>query len=250
MLQDRKSPPGPHGRRFPTTHWSLILAAGDSRDPDSRRSLEALCRLYWPAVYWYVRRTGSDVETASDLTQGFFARLLEKRDLRQADRARGRFRSFLLTSVKHYLANERDRERALRRGGGKSLFPLDIEDAEQMYGSTLADLHTPETIYEKRWAHALLEQALTRLEEEMARTKHVRHFERFRPFLTLEGGDVSYRDLAHAMGASEASVKVAIHRMRRQFGALLRAEVARTLDDPSAADVDDEIRHLFSVMGI
>jgi RNA polymerase sigma-70 factor (ECF subfamily) len=249
MPEDPRVLSGPHGRSFPTTHWSQVLAAGESRNPESRRALDVLCRLYWPPVYSYVRSAGHDVETASDLTQGFFARLIEKGDLKQADRARGRFRSFLLASVKHFVANERDRARAQRRGGGRSLPPLDIEDAEAKYGLSLADPRTPETIYEKQWALTLLAHAMTRLEEEMARSKYAQHFPRFSPFLTLEGGGVSYRDLARELGVSEPSIKVAIHRMRRRFGALLRVEVAQTMDDPNAADVDDEIRFLFSVMG-
>jgi RNA polymerase sigma-70 factor (ECF subfamily) len=196
-----------------------------------------------------VRSAGNDAESARDLTQGFFARLLEKSDLKQADRTRGRFRSFLLASVKHFAANEWDRARAQRRGGGSSHFSLDVEAAEAKYGPSLADPQTPETIYEKQWALALLEHALARLEEEMARSKHAQHFPRFKPFLTLDGGDVSYRDLALELGLGEPAIKVAIHRMRRRFAALLREEVAQTLDNPSAAEVDDEIRYLFSVMG-
>ena len=240
--------PRPRRRSFPTTHWSLVIAGGENRSPEGRRALDVLCRLYWPPVYSYVRSTGHDAESARDLTQGFFARLLEKGDLRQADRTRGRFRSFLLASVAHFIANEWDRERAQRRGGGRTLASLDIEDAEAKYGASLAVSQTPETIYEKQWALTLLEHALARLEEEMSKSSYARHFPRFKPYLTLEGGDVSYRDLAGELGMSEPSIKVAIHRMRRRFGALLREEVARTLDGPSRAEVDDELRYLFSVM--
>ena len=239
----------PHGRSFPTTHWSLVLAAVESQDPDSRHALDVLCRLYWPPVYSYVRSTGHDAESARDLTQGFFARLLEKSDLKQVDRTRGKFRSFLLASVKHFVANEWDRARAQRRGGGRSHVPLDIEDAEAKYGLSLAEPQTPETIYEKQWALTLLEHALTRLEKEKASSKYGQHFPRLKPFLTLEGADESYGDLARELGLSEASIKVAVHRMRRRFGALLREEIAHTLQDPSATEVDDEIRYLFTVMG-
>lgn len=249
MPEDPHRRSGPHGGSFPTTHWSLVLAAGGSRSSESRHALDELCRLYWPPVYSFVRSSGHDAEAALDLTQGFFARLLEKGDLKQADRARGRFRSFLLASVKHFVANEWDRARAQRRGGGKTLASLDIEDAEARYGLSLAVPQTPETIYEKQWALALLERAMTRLEEQMARSKHAPHFNRLKPFLTREGGDASYRDLARELGMSEPSIKVAIHRMRRRFGALLRYEVSHTLDDPSPAGVDDELRYLFSVMG-
>lgn len=249
MPEDPHFPSGPQGGSFPTTHWSLVVAAGSSRNSESRHALDELCRLYWPPVYSFVRSSGHDAEAARDLTQGFFARLLEKGDLKQADRTRGRFRSFLLASVKHFVANEWDRVRAQRRGGGKTLASLDIEDAEARYGRSLALPQTPETIYEKQWALTLLESAMSRLEEEMARSKYAQHFTRFKPFLTLEGGDARYRDLARELGLSEASIKVAIHRMRRRFGALLRAEVSHTLDDPSPGDLNDEIRYLFSVLG-
>jgi RNA polymerase sigma-70 factor (ECF subfamily) len=150
--------------------------------------------------------------------------------------------------VKHFVANEWDWARAQRRGGGRTLASLDIEDAEARYGLSLAVPQTPETIYEKQWALTLLEETMARLEEEMARSKHAQHFPRFKPFLTVDGGDASHRDLARDLGVSESSIKVTIHRMRRRFGALLREEVSHTLDDPSPADVDDEIRYLFSVM--
>src|SRR5436309_1129244 len=145
MGEDSHSVAGAPGGSFPTTRWSLVVAAGDSRNPESRHALDALCRLYWPAVYSFVRSARHDVEEAQDLTQGFFARLLEKGDLKQADSARGRFRAFLLACVKHYIANELDRARAQRRGGGTRLFPLDLENAETMVGPYLADSQTPET---------------------------------------------------------------------------------------------------------
>ena len=249
MSDDPRFRPGPHGGSFPTTRWSLVVAAGEGRNAESRDALDVLCRLYWPPVYSFVRATGHDAESARDLTQGFFARLLEKSDLRQVDRTRGRFRAFLLASVKHFVANEWDRVRAQRRGGGRTLASLDVEDAEAKYGLSLAVPQTPETIYEKQWALTLLEHALSRLGEEMARSKHAQHFSRFRPFLTFEGSEASYQDLAQELGMSEAAIKVTIHRMRRRFGGLLREEVAQTLDGASPADVDDEIRYLFSLMG-
>lgn len=249
MPEDPHLPSGPHGGSFPTTHWSLVLAAGGSRSSESRHALDELCRLYWPPVYSFVRSSGYDAEASQDLTQGFFARLLEKGDVKQADRARGRFRSFLLASVKHFVANEWDRARAQRRGGGGNHVPLDIEDAEARYGLTLAVPQTPETIYEKQWALTLLESAMTRLEEEMASSKYGQHFPRLKPFLTLEGAVESYGDLARELGSSESSIKVAIHRMRRRFGALVREEIAHTLQDPSATDIDDEVRYLFAVIG-
>ena len=232
---------------FETTHWSLVLAAGDSSDPRGRDALSQLCRAYWPPVYSYVRSRGRGAEEARDLTQGFFATLLEKGYLKDARRERGRFRSFLLASVKHYLANEWDRERAQRRGGGVELIPLDVETAESHCRLEPADRETPETVYEKRWALTVVEQVLCRLESEMERSGNAERFRRFRPMLTDEGGGTTYRELGNELGMSESAVKVAVHRLRRRFGELLRDEVAHTVDRPD--QVDAEIRHLLDVMG-
>jgi RNA polymerase sigma-70 factor (ECF subfamily) len=237
---------GSDRRWFATTHWSLVVAAGDSRDPQSREALTALCRDYWPPVYSYVRSRGNDVETARDLTQGFFTRLLEKGYLKEAKRERGKFRTFLLTSVKHFLANEWDREQALKRGGGATLLPLDVDTAEGRHRPEPAHDETPDKIFEKRWALTLLEQVSERLKQEMERSGNLERFERFRPFLTAEGGVSSYRELAQQLGMSEGAVKVAIHRLRRRFGALLREEVAQTVSNPG--DVDGELRYLMSVL--
>jgi RNA polymerase sigma-70 factor (ECF subfamily) len=233
-------------RWFATTRWSLVVAAGDSRHPDSRDALATLCQDYWPPIYSYVRSRGHDSETARDLTQGFFARLLEKGYLKEARRDRGRFRSFLLTSVKHFLANEWDREQALKRGGGTKPLSLDVDTAEERYCPQPADGETPDKIFEKRWALTVLDQVLERLEREMKRSGNVERFERFRTFLTSEGGGARYRQLAGELDMSEAAVKVAIHRLRRRFGELLREEVAQTVNEPGA--VDGELRYLFSVL--
>lgn len=232
---------------FVTTRWSLVVAAGDSRHPGSRDALATLCEAYWPPVYSYVRSRGYDAEAARDLTQGFFTRLLEKGYLKEAREERGRFRSFLLTSVKHFLANEWDREQALKRGGGKTPLSLDVDTAEYRYRPQPADGETPEKIFEKRWALTVLDQTLDRLEDEMRRSGNVERFRRLRPFLTSEGGGAHYRQVAQQLEISEAAVKVAIHRLRRRFGELLREEVAQTVSDPDS--VDGELRFLFAVMG-
>jgi RNA polymerase sigma-70 factor (ECF subfamily) len=252
-LRDRFFEPQREGGRvsekkwFATTHWSLVVAAGNSHSSRSQDALATLCRVYWPPVYSYIRCRGHDPETAQDLAQGFFALLLEKSYLKDVDRERGKFRSFLLASVKHYLANEWDRAHALKRGGGQVLVPLDAQDAESRYGPEPADQETPEKIYEKRWALTLLDNVLDRLEGEMRASGRIERFTKFRPHLTMEGGGESYRDLADELGMSESAIKVSIHRMRRRFGLLLREEVAQTVTDP--AKVDDEIRHLFAAMG-
>ena len=245
MSEDGKQPS--NKRWFATTRWSLVVAAGDSRHPEGPDALASLCRDYWPPIYSYVRSRGNEAEAARDLTQAFFAKLLEKRYLKDAQQERGRFRTFLLTAVKHFLANEWDREQALKRGGGLAPLPLDVDTAEGLYRPEPADGETPETIFEKRWALTLLDRVLDRLEREMAKSGNRERFERFRPFLTAERGGARYCQVADELGMSEAAVKVAIHRMRRRFGALLREEVAGTVDEPGT--VDGEIRHLFSVIG-
>ncbi len=206
------------GKWFSTTQWSLVLAAGDSANVDSRDALATLCTIYWRPVYSYIRCRGPDADSACDLAQGFFTRLLEKKDLKDARRERGKFRSFLLASVKHYLANEWDRDRALKRGGGKTPIPLDIELGESIYRIEPVDEETPETIYERRWALTLLEHVLVRLADEAERSGDPQRFRRFRPYLTAGGRGAPYKQLSGELGMSESAVKVAIHRLRRRFG--------------------------------
>ena len=242
MAEDRKHPSGQS--RFDTTQWSVVVAAGDSRNPRGQEALATLCRDYWHPVYSYVRSRGHEADAARDLTQSFFARFLEKGSLKQARQERGRFRSFLLASVKNFLANERDREHALRRGGGVAPLSLEIDSAESKYNP--AHRETPEKIFERRWALTVLEQVLARLELEMERNGHRERFMKFRPFLTDAGGEARYRQIADGLDMSEAAVKVAIHRLRHRFGELLRQEVAETVNDPST--VDSELRYLLSAM--
>jgi len=235
-----------HKGWFATTRWSLVLAAGDSRDSHSEEALAKLCEEYWPPVYSYIRSRGHGVEEARDLTQAFFTLLLEKSYLKQVRRERGRFRSFLLMSVKHFLANEWDRERALKRGGGVAPLSLDIEESEGAHRVGVASGDSPEEIYEKRWALAVLARVLGALEREMGQSGNLDRFHKLRPYLTAEGGGVRYREVARDLGMSEAAVKVAIHRLRRRYGELLRRHVSQTVDEPDA--VDAEIRHLLSAL--
>jgi len=247
MTEDRRGDSPSSGTQwFSTTRWSLVLAAGDARNPLSREALASLCKIYWPPVYAYVRRRGHDPESARDLTQGFFTNFLESGSFGRADPARGRFRSYLLGAVNHYLANEWDRTRSLKRGGGEVAISLDLESAEARRLEPAHDL-TPEKIFERRWALALLEHVLARLWQEKEASRNPERFERLMPLLTGGGADASYRQLAADLGMTEAAVKVAVHRLRRRYGELLREEVAQTVRDPS--EVDEELRYLLSVLG-
>jgi RNA polymerase sigma-70 factor (ECF subfamily) len=236
----------PRGDRFTTTRWSLVTAAGEMDNPAARDALAVLCETYWRPVYVYVRRRGVVREEALDLTQGFFARLLEKRYLKDARRERGRFRTFLLTAVKRYLAKEWERARAQKRGGGRPLIPLDAREAEDTYRLEPADNVTPEVVFDRRWARTVLGTALSRLRREMAGRELARRFELLRPYLAGDG-PAGYRELAGELELSESAVKVTVHRMRRRLREILRDEVAQTIGDP--ADVDGELRHLLAVLG-
>ena len=246
MSEDHRQPA--RGREaFATTHWSVIVAAGDSESPDKEQALATLCRTYWHPVYSYLRRRGKDVAAAEDLTQAFFTNLLEKKTIKAADQTRGRFRSFLLTSVKNFVSNEWDRERAMKRGGGKTPIPLDIDAAEASYKAEPAQKDTPERVFERRWALALLDRVLERLGDEMHRAGHGQRFERLRGHLVGGAAERSYAEVAAALDLSESAVKVAVHRMRRRFAALLRDEVAHTVDDRS--QIDAEIQFLLEAAG-
>jgi RNA polymerase sigma-70 factor (ECF subfamily) len=244
MNEDRKQAAG--GRRFATTRWSQVLAAGQTSTGESREALARLCESYWYPLYAYVRRWGHDADQAQDLTQAFFAKLLEKHYLRAADPARGRFRSFLLASLKHFLLNEADRTGAAKRGGRTMVVPLEFENAEGRYSREPADAETPETIYERRWALVLLERTLGRLRGEFEAAGKQVLFARLEGHLTGDHETLPYADLGVELGMSEGAVKVAMHRLRRRFGALLREEINQTVSDP--AEVDDEIRDLFRAL--
>jgi RNA polymerase sigma-70 factor (ECF subfamily) len=232
--------------RFPTTSWSLVLAAASRPTPDSRACLAGLCNIYWHPIYAYIRRHGYDTDQAMDLTQAFFATMLEKNYLADADRDRGRFRAFLLTAVKHFLANEWDKSRALKRGGGQKPVPFDPVEAEAWYAPEAVEQRTPETLFERRWALALLEQVMRRLRAEFAGTGKTEYFDKLSPMLNGDSTPNRYEGLAAELGASPGSLRVAFHRMRRRYRDLLRAEIAETVSTP--AEVDEEIRFLLSVL--
>ena len=231
---------------FVTTHWSLVVSAGGNDTPHARNALEKLCRAYWFPIYAFVRRQGHGPHDAQDLTQEFFARLLEKNQLAGADRNRGRFRSFLLAALKHFLANEWDKTQAQKRGGGQILIPIDVATAETVCGIDPADTLTAEKIYERRWALTLLDQVLHRLRDEYARDGKENLFEQLKPTLTEASRSVRYADIAAQLGTSEGAVKVAVHRLRQRYREVLRAEIADTVASPG--EVEDEIRNLFAAL--
>lgn len=231
---------------FATTQWSLVLAAQDGTSPEARAALAALCRSYWYPLYAFIRRQGFDVDQAQDLIQEFFTRLLEKDFLAMVDREKGKFRSFLLKACTHFLANERDRARAQKRGGGRELVSFPVDHAERRYGQEPSHMLTPERLFERHWALTLLEQVLARLKNEMTRAEKGRLFERLKTFLTGDRGE-PYRRLAAELGMTEGAVKVAVHRLRQRYRELLLEEIGRTVEDP--ADVDEEIDRLFTALG-
>ncbi|MCI0540004.1 MAG: sigma-70 family RNA polymerase sigma factor [Verrucomicrobiales bacterium] len=231
---------------FATTHWSMILAAGDASSPSARAALEALCRAYWYPLYAYVRRKGYVSEDALDLTQEFFARLLARNYLTVADRNKGKFRSFLLGSLEHFLAREWTKAHAQKRGGGLSLISLDELDAENRYLREPAHELTPEKIYDRRWATTLVEQSMSRLCEECVANGKRDLFSKVQNLLSGEKGEASYAEIAAALQMSEGALKVAVHRLRQRYGELVRAEIAQTVTTPEEAD--EELRHLFAVL--
>lgn len=240
--------PGARGAgQFNTTHWSVVLLAGETHAPQADVALEKLCRTYWPPLYAYVRRKGHSPHDAQDLTQEFFARLLEKQYLKLADPERGRFRSFLLKSLQHFLVNEWGRGQALKRGGGHTLVPLDDVAAERIYQAQPDDQLAPESFYDKRWAMTLLQQAMERLGTDYASAGKQELFGHLKGHLLTEGSAEIYRELAGPLGLSEGAVKVAMHRLRQRFRDAVRAEVTQTVATP--AEVDEELRCLMMAMG-
>ena len=232
---------------FVTTRWSLVVRAGQGDEAERRLALSALCETYWYPVYAFARRGGSEVEDARDLVQSFFTRLLERGELARADAERGRFRSYLLACFVHFRTNEWDRANAKKRGGGQVSFSLDHERAEGRFHDEPLDEDDPERLFSRTWARTLLEEVVLRLRNEYAEGGRGELFERLRPALTGEQEAASYRAIAEETGTTEGAVKVAVHRMRRRFGLLLRREIAHTLRDP--AQVEDEIRGLFEALG-
>ncbi len=220
--------------------------AGQSQARQAGEALENLCRTYWSPIYAYVRRQGHRPHDAQDLTQEFFARLLEKKFYKFASQERGRFRSFLLKSLQHFLVNEWVRGQAQKRGGGQKVLSLDEEEAERSYLQATGDQLVPESLYDKRWALALLQRAMERLGADYAASGKRELFDRLQPLLLAEGSGASYRELAPLLELTEGAIKVAVHRLRKRLGEVVRAEVAKTVDSPE--EVDAELRYLMSAL--
>jgi DNA-directed RNA polymerase specialized sigma24 family protein len=231
---------------FATTRWTMVLNAGRSDAPESAQALAELCRIYWYPLYAYVRRQGFDVHTAQDLTQDFFGKMLEKNYLGVADRKRGRFRWFLLTAFKCFLANEWDRTRAQKRGGGALVLSLDEMSAEQRFALEPADHLSADQLYDRRWALDLLERVRASLQKDYAAAEKSRRFEHLEQFLPGEEPVASQAEVATLLGMNENAVKQEVFRLRKRFGELLRAEVAHTVAHPD--EVDEELRHLIDVV--
>lgn len=231
---------------FATTRWSLVAAARDPAAPEARQALAELCGLYWYPVYAYVRRRGHDHHAAEDLTQAFFARLLEKHDVAAADRTRGRFRSFLLTACQHFLANRHDHETAKKRGGGAVHVSLDLDRASERFAREPAVDDSPERAFGRLWALDLLGRTVEALRGEYADSGRARLFDELKACLT-GGAGAGYAELAERLGLTEGAVKVAVHRLRQRYRDRLRGAIAETVASPK--EVDDEIRDLFAALG-
>jgi RNA polymerase sigma factor (sigma-70 family) len=231
---------------FTTTNWSVVLVAGKTDYGRAADAMEKLCVRYWYPLYAFVRRRGSDEHEAKDLTQAFFAHLLENESLKKVDRQKGKFRSFLLAAATNFLANEWDKRQSLKRGGQYRVISLDDADAEERYRHEPAAPLTPENLYDRRWAFTLLNAVLARLKEEYIATNKAELFAKLEPRLVDAVNPGSYAEWAAGLNMSESAVRVAVHRLRRRFGELLRGEIADTVATP--AEVDEELRHLFAAI--
>ena len=231
---------------FPTTEWTAVLKAGRTNAAEAAPALERLCRIYWYPLYAFVRRKGHDAHAAEDLTQEFFAGLFERDAFKQPQQEKGRFRTFLLTSLNFFLINEWHRRRSQKRGGTHQIISWDEAQAENFYQNEPADHASPEKLFERRWAFTVMNQVLARLKAEYVRDDKVELFACLEPGLTNEANPGLYAGWAKNLGMSEGAVRVAVHRLRRRFGELLRSEIAHTVATPE--EVDEEIRHLFAAI--
>jgi RNA polymerase sigma-70 factor (ECF subfamily) len=240
------APAGYHGpAAFTTTHWSVVLEA-QTESPAAQEALEKLCRTYWRPIYTFLRRQGIGPEEAQDLTQGFFALLLERRDLRAVRKEKGRLRSYLLTALKHFVADEHRRATAIKRGKGEQLIPLEELRTEEQSGMEPADPLTAERIYERRWASTLLDRVLSRLEAQYRARGKTALFDSFNQLLGDEPGAPSHADIAARLGMTENAVSQAFHRFRQSYQSVLREEIAQTVATP--ADIESELRYLIAVL--
>jgi RNA polymerase sigma-70 factor (ECF subfamily) len=238
--------PSGHDGLFTTTNWAVVLSAGKVGLLDSDAALSALCQTYWYPLYVFARRCGQRAEDAQDLVQGFFAKLLEKNYLKVADPEKGRFRSFLLSAFKRFMANEHDRAQCKKRGGQQIIVSLSEPETEMRYRTEPADDMTPEKAFERHWAITLLNQVLTRLEAEFAESGKAQLFAELKIFLTGEKSEIPAAELGRRVGLSDGALRTAVHRLRKRYRELLRQEIGRTVDHPQ--EIDEEIRQLFATV--
>jgi RNA polymerase sigma factor (sigma-70 family) len=233
------------GTLFVTTHWSLVLAA-QGQSPEATKALETLCRTYWPPIYSFLRREGRSVEDAQDLTQSFFARLLERHNLNAVRQEKGRLRSYLLSSLKHFLVNERERAMSIKRGQGRAPIPFEELTAAARNEAEPAETLTADRLYERRWALTVLDRVLEQLHDEYCAGGHTALADRFKQILTEDANAPSQAQIASELGMTENAVKQAFHRFRQRYRELLREEIAHTVAVPG--DIEDELRHLIAVL--
>jgi DNA-directed RNA polymerase specialized sigma24 family protein len=238
--------PNPAGPYFVTTRWTVVLSAGRKSSPQSDQALAELCQVYWYPLYAYVRRQGNSKEDAEDLTQGFFERFLQKNYLDGLSSERGKFRAFLLASLKHFLSNERDKAGRQKRGGNVPHLSLDWQSAEDRYHLDPPDLASPDRLFDREWALALLDRVIARLRDECAAAGKRELFEQAKNFLMMGPSAIPYATAAKHLGMEEGALRVAVHRLRSRYRALLRDEIAQTLTDP--AKVEEELRSLQSAL--
>ena len=232
---------------FNTTRWTIVLASGSETDSaQAQQALASLFQTYWYPLYAYVRRRGYDEQDAKDLVQGFCLHLQEKHAIAKADRKRGKFRTFLLSSLQNFLANERERAQAQKRGGGRELIRLDAQEADARYQLEPAHSLTPEAIFEKRWAHSLLEQTVNGLRQDFVTRGKERLFDGLSSFLTSDLHEVSYQAAADRLHLPLSAIKTTVHRLRRDYRSRLREEIGRTVSSPD--EVDEELLHLRKVL--
>jgi len=235
-----------HPHVFATTHWSVVLSAREPDVPAAAAALEKLCETYWYPLYAFVRRQGHSPHDAQDLTQAFFARLLEKNYVAQADRERGRFRTFLLAALTHFLADEWDKARRLKRGGGREIISFDAASAEERYRLEPVDQLDAAKLYERRWVTTLFDQVLARLEQEFRNEGKGELFDGLKSSLLAEDCGLTYSQLGARLSLNEDAVKQAVHRMRRRYRELFHDEIAQTVAGPG--EVEEELKHLFAVL--
>ena len=233
-------------QRFQTTHWSVVMAAGKEPSPDASVALEQLCATYWFPLYAFVRRRGFETHQAADLTQGFFADLLGRQDLRAIDPQKGRFRAFLLSAIKNFIANQIDQQNAQKRGGDVKTLPMDFDQADRRLQLEPYHEQTPESVFLKQWALTLLERAKDAGRDDYVQSNKDRLFDVIQVFLAGDPAEMSYREVAQNLDKSEGAIKVAVHRLRRQFHKQIRQEISRTV--ATEAEIDAEIQDLFDAL--